>query len=205
MPPQDGNCSASRPRHTRCHPERAGCFIGSQSRWPTSATEAFVPGTNWSQRPACCSHTHMRGAYHCIFDQLAALTGQLSDGFLLRLDIPRPIKITVNVFGNLPSCIRPQPLRRHPECHEGPSRSLLDKIRNPFGGDHARGEPNVTTWGDRPRLANSASIDASNYQSTKALNFSRSGRREGGSRITPADDARLLALFVNPFGAHTTA
>jgi hypothetical protein len=36
------------------------------------------------------------------------------------------------VFGNLPSCVRPQPLLRHREPHKSPVRGLFDPLGGAF-------------------------------------------------------------------------
>lgn len=47
-------------------------------------------------------------------------------GQLTRLNVERMVECAVDVLGNLPTRIRPQPLLRHRQRQESPSRSLLD-------------------------------------------------------------------------------
>jgi len=102
-------------------------------------------------------------------DKPEAKDGQRSASRLKRqtklphLNIHRPVKGAGDVLGNFPSCVLPQPLLRHRKPHKRPTGSLLDQVCYPFGGDHARHQPNVIAWGDRPRFANSASIGASTF------------------------------------------
>ena len=60
---QDGKSSASRPRHRRCHTERAGCFTHYQLVDPNQALEALASSDEYPQRPAMIFHTDMRGAF----------------------------------------------------------------------------------------------------------------------------------------------
>jgi len=62
---------------------------------------------------------------------------------LPRLDVEIRIEGAENVLGNFPSSVRPQSLLRYRERHEGPARSLLDQVRDPFCGNHACPKPNA--------------------------------------------------------------